>query len=205
MTTGINFILLDAARLKHEMGNARELNLNYLSLYHGRREMNLADVGPYLFAYDQGSAFATWYKQSGWGNSWGLLVNSTSGMEELLNHFQKFLLIKNEEGKELYFRYYDPRVLRIFLPSCDVQQLEEFFGQVQQFICEDEDPAFALIYTFNGARLVTSRVTATTIFPALVKPASSPELPKVIPVTTTKENEISIEIKAQRPARKFLD
>ena len=204
MAIGINFILFDGARLKQQMGIVRALNPDHLSLYKGRQEIDLADVGPYLSGFEPGDKFAYWYKETGWGNSWGFLVNSTSNMEGLLQHFQKFLLIKNENGKELYFRFYDPRVLRTFLPTCDEQQLIEFFGPVQQFICEDEDPLFALIFSFNGKRLVIERVVHSVVFPSITKTENAVS-PNVNTATAIGNNAVAVELKAQRPARKFFD
>ncbi len=72
---------------------------------------------------------------------------------------------------------YDPLVLRLFLPTCDVAQLKEFFGPVQKFICGDEEPAFVLLFSFDGKRLVTERVAADTVFPAMKEANATEVLP----------------------------
>ncbi|HEY2399507.1 MAG TPA: S1 RNA-binding domain-containing protein, partial [Steroidobacteraceae bacterium] len=41
-----------------------------------------------------------------------------------------------EQGKRLLFRFYDPRVLRPFLPSCEAGQMREMFGPVEHFAVE---------------------------------------------------------------------
>ncbi len=38
------------------------------------------------------------------------------------------------------FRYYDPRVLRKLLPEYNEIELDTFFGDVQSFFAESEDP-----------------------------------------------------------------
>ena len=78
-------------------------------------------------------------------------------------HFRKFLLVTTEPDKEFFFRFYDPRVLRIFLPTCDVKQLREFFGPVEKFICEDEDADYGLIYSFDNNKLKTNRIKRAEI------------------------------------------
>ena len=133
----------------------KELNKDYSSLYKGRSEEDLADVAPYLFDLKNGSEFEKWYAEFGWGNSWGLIVKSEFLFEETYRHFRKFLMVKTENDEQLYFRFYDPRVLRIFLPTCDENQLKEFFGPVEHFICEDEDPEFALVFSFEKNTLKT--------------------------------------------------
>jgi len=78
------------------------------------------------------------------GDAWGILIKSSFPLEELHKHFRKFLIVGTEDNQQLYFRFYDPRVLRIFLPTCDTAQLREFFGPIEYFIMEDEDTAFAI-------------------------------------------------------------
>ena len=38
----------------------------------------------------------------------------------------------------MIFRFYDPRVLRKFLPTCNADELQTFFGKVETFFAEDE-------------------------------------------------------------------
>ena len=80
----------------------------------------------------------------------------------MYKHFRKFLIVQAEDGMELYFRFYDPRVLRIFLPTCTRNQLIEFFGPVQKHIMEDEDPSYALIFSLENGILRKERVKLTT-------------------------------------------
>jgi len=47
--------------------------------------------------------------------------------------------VQTEDGRELYFRFYDPRVLRIFLPTCNAEEAATFFGPVRQFLVEAQD------------------------------------------------------------------
>ncbi|MDZ4822271.1 MAG: DUF4123 domain-containing protein [Flavobacteriales bacterium] len=154
------YSILDAARIFGELDTAQQLQTNFLSLYMGQSEELLSSVAPYLFAYQPDSEFGKWLLEKGWGNSWGMFVETTVSLEDLRKHFRKFLLVKTEDGKELYFRFYDPRVLRIFLPTCDKAQVKEFFGPVKQFMLEDEDPAFALRYWLENFELKSARFEA---------------------------------------------
>src|SRR5215211_2202012 len=110
-----HYILLDAARMDEDMDTAQELNPHFDSLYRGGSKETLAEVAPYLFSFEKDTEFSQWYLENGWGDSWGILFSSKASFEECHKHFRKFLLVKNEKGDELYFRFYDPRVLKIFL------------------------------------------------------------------------------------------
>lgn len=149
------YSILDAARIFGELNTAQKLQSNFLSLYKGRSEELLTTVAPYLFPYKNSSEFGNWLMDRGWGNAWGIFIVSKSTMEELHKHFRKFLMVQTEQGQELYFRFYDPRVLRIFLPTCDTTQLRDFFGPIQSFIVEDVDPNRLLIFSFDGGQLKT--------------------------------------------------
>jgi hypothetical protein len=50
--------------------------------------------------------------------------------------------VYDEEGSYLYFRYYDPRVLRVYLPTCNESELGAVFGPIEFFLLEHEDPEF---------------------------------------------------------------
>jgi hypothetical protein len=160
----IKYILLDSARLETEILKAKDLNKNYFSLFYGKdEEKSLSNVAPFLFSSEENVAFMAWFFLSGWGNSWGVLVHSSETLKDLYKHLSKLLMVQSEDGEELYFRFYDPRVLRIFLPTCDVNQLKEFFGPVDYFICEDEDPGFGLLFSLSNGNLNTEKLTKDQI------------------------------------------
>ena len=47
---------------------------------------------------------------------------------------------------ESFLRFYDPRVLRVFLPTNDVEQANQFFGPIRRFLCEDDEGAACLLF-----------------------------------------------------------
>lgn len=172
-------ILLDSAREGFEIDSAKMLNAQHLSLYIGKGEEELAEVAPYIFTLPAKHHFTNWFCLEGWGEAWGLMILSNANLEELRKHFRRFLTVKSYDGMELYFRFYDPRVLRIFLPTCDAGQLKEFFGPVEQFICEDEDANFALVFSLIGSQLQTKRVLAAEVFSDLGIQPSQQGVPSV--------------------------
>jgi hypothetical protein len=58
----------------------------------------------------------------------------------LRDHFREFQTVELPDQRTVLFRYYDPRVLRSFLPACNAAELRAFFGPVQSFIVEGETP-----------------------------------------------------------------
>ena len=155
------FALFDAARMGPWMEQAKEIHPAHASLYRGRSEAVLAPFAPHLFRFDSDTELSRWFFTHGWGQAWGIFCCSSASADELLRHFRRFLKVGLEDGKPFYFRFYDPRVLRGFLPTCGAEQLRLFFGLIDYFWVEDEDPDFGLYYWFDAERgeLVTHRVS----------------------------------------------
>jgi hypothetical protein len=166
----LSYILLDAARMEVRMEEAKELNPYHLSLYKGRSEEDLAAVAPYFFAVPQDEDdFLDWFMEQGWSDAWGVIVSSQASFEECYKHFRKFLIVKTELGEELYFRFYDPRVMKIFLPTCDEQQIIEFFGPVDFFACEGDHREEALVFQHIDGRLTIDAIPAAQLFGVTVQ------------------------------------
>ena len=171
--------LLDAARVEGLLAILRSLGVEPRPLYTGPSAGQLAAVAPYLVPCSAGSPFNQWFFQTGWGRGLGVAVVSPASMEELYSHFRQFLLVLDEAGKRLYFRFYDPRVLRIFLPTCDADQLRSFFGPVSAFLVEDEEPRRALRFALAGGDLVTETIELSREPAAALPELPSPAQPEV--------------------------
>ena len=166
-------VLLDAARMGTNMTPARVMNQQHTSLYKGDSAKDLADFAPYIFSLTDNDKFTRWLLDTGWGNSWGVFLQTAVSGRDLIRHFRQFLMITLDTGEEAYFRFYDPRVLRIFLPTCNPKQLREFFGPIQQFLVEDEDPEYALYFWLKAGVLHHQRVSRTVINSCFFTPSNT--------------------------------
>jgi len=179
-------LLFDAAAAAERQDEALKLGAHHQSFYKGDKDENRA-ASPYLFELRAATALSEWYFRQGWGQAWGLLVTSDAPFEEVYKHFRKFLMVKRENGQRLYFRFYDPTVLRIFLPTCDPDQITQFFGGrlIGSFILEDEDPGFAIRFRHENGILQSSRVPVAEITTALVEPGALARLSEEPPASKT--------------------
>ncbi|WP_343073672.1 DUF4123 domain-containing protein [Pyxidicoccus fallax] len=134
------FALLDAARSERILQMLGSADEQRASLYTGPEGDALAEVAPYLVALPPGSELLGRLLEEGWGKAWGVFVTSELSFRELRRHFRRFLLVEDELGRSLYFRFYDPRVLRVFLDTCTPEHRAELFGTaVKRFFVESSD------------------------------------------------------------------
>ena len=54
-------------------------------------------------------------------------------------HFRALVTVHDEAGTPMIFRFYDPRVVHKFLPTCNTGELKTFFGKVDAFFAETPD------------------------------------------------------------------
>jgi hypothetical protein len=110
------------------------------SLYEGAQGEAMADIAPYLVRFAPGSRLIERLVVEGWGKRWGIFLTSMEPFKEVRRHLRRFLMVIDEEsGERLYFRFYDPEVLRVFLPTCTIRQADELWGDIDAFVFEDAD------------------------------------------------------------------
>ncbi|MDT8303023.1 MAG: DUF4123 domain-containing protein [Sedimentisphaerales bacterium] len=131
-----------------------------ICLYRGEQAPDMAAVAPYLVKLEYDHPFTKLVCEKGWGNHWGIFVLTPAEVDirDLRGHFRKFLMVYDPDGKLIYFRYYDPRVLRTYLPTCNAEDIKIVFGPIGNYITEDEDPSNLLRFTPDGEKLRAEKV-----------------------------------------------
>ncbi len=132
--------------------------VEYECLFTEKLEPDMAEVAPYLVELKEGAPFTKWLLDQGWAQNWGIFVISESDLAEAWRHLRQHTRVFGPDRRRLYFRFYDPRVLNSFLPTCDGRQLADFFGRVELFIAEQEGGGGALAYSIADGKLVTEVV-----------------------------------------------
>jgi len=132
----------------------------HVCLYRGKLEPDMAAVAPYLVKLETDHPFTRIVCEEGWGNHWGIFVISPAetSLGDLRNHFRKFLMVYDPEEKLIYFRYYDPRVLRVYLPTCNTKETKTVFGPINCYVLEDEDPSAFLKFSSENANVRAEKV-----------------------------------------------
>lgn len=132
------YVILDAAMHDKTYDRLKEGGIDCLSLFVGEKANECAEVAPYLIRLSENRLFTNWLMDYGWGENWGIFLSSSLSIKALKKHFRNFLIVYNEDGRSLYFRYYDPRILRTFLNAANREEIDLFFGPIHSFFSGNE-------------------------------------------------------------------
>ena len=147
------FAVLDGASVPGLPQRLYEDGPEHLCLWPGDLEPDLAEVAPYLVRLERESGFTRWLVGDGFGRHWGIFAAAEAGIRRMRAHCRKFLTVDDPEGKPLLFRYYDPRVLRVYLPSCNESEWADIFSPVQAYLVENEGGDAVIRFTLQGGVL----------------------------------------------------
>ena len=131
------WMIVDAARDPRIFPALLDYHVEYTCLYSGPLHPQLELAAPYLVRLDYEHSGSRRLIRDAWGNSWGVFLKADTGKERLRKHLRGFLVVKDQRNRRLVFRYYDPRVLNVYLPTCTGDELETVFGPVERFWAEN--------------------------------------------------------------------
>ncbi|MBX3421513.1 MAG: DUF4123 domain-containing protein [Pirellulaceae bacterium] len=105
-----------------------------VSLFSGSAAMEFSSIAPYIAKLD--ADWIRWIAMEFQGAPWGFLftANSRLDFELVRRHWKKFLMVQAPDGRKLYFRFYDPRVLETFLGASTSSELDQFFGPIEEIV-----------------------------------------------------------------------
>lgn len=144
------FAILDAARDIRILALLVHHKAECQSLYEGAEGLQMAAVAPYLVKLAPDSTLLEALVKEGWGHSWGVYLTCAGDFHEIRRHLRHFLQVKLPDGEQVYFRFYDPRVMRIYLPTCVAAEADQFFGPITRYIMEGEKPDQLWEFTTMG-------------------------------------------------------
>ena len=135
------YAVLDAASLPELLPHLDSLKPDNECLFRGELKPGMEEVAPYLVRLDNESRFFKWLLEDGWGKHPGIFALADASLLPMRLHFRKHLRVYTESGDPKLFRFYDPRVLRVFAPTLLPPDDDAFFGPVVRYLCESKDGA----------------------------------------------------------------
>ena len=134
------YAVIDAASEPALLEWLREAEPTYECLFEGERATSLAEEAPYLLRLDN-RPMLTQLVHRAHDRSAVVYLRSDQGFARVRSQLRRILLVKTERGDALYFRHYDPRIARVFLPLCQPKQLAWMFGDVvTSWFTEGDEP-----------------------------------------------------------------
>jgi len=145
------YAVLDACDEPIVLQIVADLGGSAVSLYHGKAAQDYASFAPYLVSLNELTlqTIQTELAASAWGFVAGTTADKT--LADVRRHFRQYLKVRSPEGKELFFRFYDPRFLPTFLQSLEEQELMNFLGPLQ-FVITIQNSSVLKAYTTNSLR-----------------------------------------------------
>jgi Domain of unknown function (DUF4123) len=130
-------------------------HLEQSCLYSGPIPPALEMAAPYLIQLEHDNQETRRLIELSWGNSWGVFLRSPTTMRNLRKHLRRFLIVRDSMGRRMVFRYYDPRILQTYLPTCTSEELRTVFGPIDLFWTEDSRDADQMLeFQSDGGRLI---------------------------------------------------
>ena len=133
------YCILDGASVPELPMRLYETRAPNFCLFPGDLEPDMLYVAPFVVQLLPGNSMFDLVLNNGVGKHWGIFARSPHSIREMRRHFESLVRIYDERANSYVFRFYDPRVLRRYLPTCSEEELSAFFGKVESFFAETED------------------------------------------------------------------
>ncbi len=126
-------------------------------LFAGRLAPGLKQVSPHLVELAPNDPLAAAWQRQGWGQSWGILIESGESLAFVRRRLRHFTPARLPDGQgPLLFRFWDPRVFRVYLPLVEPPELAPWFEGIERYLCESEDGKAAVEFRHVGGALKTT-------------------------------------------------
>jgi len=148
------WMIVDAARNQQILPMLKAFRLEYYCLYRGPLTRSLEAAAPYLLQLDYRDPATHRFLGNAWDQSWGVFLKCDLDAYSVRRHLRGFLVVRDPGGSRLLFRYYDPRVLRVYLPTCVEDELQRMFGPFECFWTEGRASQIMLEFRLARGKLV---------------------------------------------------
>jgi hypothetical protein len=113
----------------------------------------LGRAAPYLMPVEHAEKLMEAWRRDGLGQSWGIFLRAGGEQARVLQRLRTFNQAQLPDGRVVVFRWWDPRVFRVYLPTCNADDLTLWFAAVDEYICENADGEGFAIYRNSRGKL----------------------------------------------------
>lgn len=146
------YALIDGAQAIELALTARVMGAELYTLLPADLAQDVPHTGPCLVPLERHARFLeAWV--SAIGTHAGVLLETAADLDTLYPHLRELFIMNDEEGGEFFFRYYDPRVLHTYLPTCTPDELVKFYGPIRGWLVETEKANGYVLYRLEDSRI----------------------------------------------------
>lgn len=134
MITGVSrYLLLDGAQIENLPVRLYSLDDNPVVewLYHTTPYQVVFDVGPTLVVLRANSGLEQAFMDH-WQHNAGLVIESDAPMQLLAEHLRSLIHVRVTGDASMLFRYYDPRIMRHWLPAQSSAEKDHLMGPISR-------------------------------------------------------------------------
>ncbi len=130
------YAVVDGASLPGLLAKLEEHEPKNTCLFRGELPFDLAEAAPYLVKLEKENKFSNWLLDESLEEPCCIYAKTTvkDDFIQFRRHFRSFLRVESPEGKSLLFRYYDPRVMKTYLPICTVEDNDILFKDIDSYL-----------------------------------------------------------------------
>lgn len=135
-----SFAVLDGASIPDLRERLAAHRRQHTCLFAGDIPDDVVWRAPHLVELERDDALTGFLTVEAWGRHPGIVaaVPATVRFPQVRKHFKGFLRVRDPDDRPLLFRYYDPRVLRVYLPTCTPSEAALVFGPVVAYAMESD-------------------------------------------------------------------
>ena len=74
-------------------------------------------------------------------------------MADVRRHLRQFLQAQLPDGRVVLFRFYDPRVWRTYLPTCEPAELQRWFTGIDEYGADAPSGNGTIVYRLDNGTL----------------------------------------------------
>jgi hypothetical protein len=166
------YAIVDASRGPMTIPPALQaMTHNVACLYRGQALEEYGDDTAWIAEVSPTESVLDWLIDNGFGKRWSIFLRSSLELADIVRHLRKFTMVQDDEETVHFFRFYDPRTLRQYLPVFTPEQVAAFFKDVDALHCENDiRQGEFLTFTVSRGALHRNAISLLTPTPQMPSP-----------------------------------